>query len=112
MQLDAKTTWWLTFALVAVQGLNSVAWATLGIDPKWIAAIAQGTGYLTLLLTFAIHGSIPGVPAVQMPRAPVRARDATLISIVPLLLALGLSLLLFGRDARAQTQQHGRPRPA
>lgn len=67
MQMTATTTWWLTFALVAVQGLNSVAWATLGVDPHIIAAISQGDGYLTTLLLFAIHGSVPGVTSVQMP---------------------------------------------
>jgi hypothetical protein len=65
--MNSTTTWWLTFALVAVQGLNSVAWATLGVDPHVIAGISQADGYATTLLLFAIHGSLPGVTSVQMP---------------------------------------------
>jgi hypothetical protein len=95
MQLDSKTTWWLSFALVAVQGLNSVAWATLGVDPRWIAAISQLAGYLTLLLTFAIHGSIPGVPAVQMPRPKM---------LLAVLVILAAGAFLFAGDAAAQTR--------
>lgn len=95
MQLDAKTTWWLTFALVAIQGLNTIAWATLGLDPRWVAGIGQGVGYLTLLLTFAIHGSLPGIPPVQMPKAII-------------FLALGFGALLLAGDADAQQP---RPRP-
>lgn len=67
MQFTSTQTWWLTFALVAVQGLNSIAWATLGLNADVVAAISQGVGYATLLLTFAIHGSLPGVNSVQMP---------------------------------------------
>lgn len=93
MQLDAKTTWWLTFALVAIQGLNTIAWATLGLDAHYVAAIGQGTGYLTLLLTFAIHGSIPGIAPVQMPK-----------SLIFLAVALG-ALVLAGGSAHAQTRK-------
>lgn len=71
MQLDAKTTWWLTFALMALQGLNSVAWTTLGVDPHIIAGISQAVGYATGLLLFAIHGSLPGVGPVQMPKSVI-----------------------------------------
>lgn len=67
MQFTSTQTWWLTFGLVAIQGLNTIAWATLGLDPKITTAISQGISYLTLLLTFAIHGTIPGVASVQMP---------------------------------------------
>jgi hypothetical protein len=70
MQLDAKTTWWLNFLLVAIQGLSTVAWNTMGIDPKSIALITQIIGYSAILLNFAIHGSVPGIPAVQMPGTP------------------------------------------
>jgi len=70
MQLDAKTTWWLNFLLVAIQGLSTVAWNTMGIDPKWIALITQVIGYASILLNFAIHGSVPGIPPVQMPGTP------------------------------------------
>lgn len=67
MQMSSTTTWWLTFALVAVQGLTTIAWNTLGLPDHTIALIAQSCGYATLLLTFAIHGSIPGVNSVVMP---------------------------------------------
>ncbi len=70
MQLDAKTTWWLNFLLVAIQGLSTIAWNTMGADPKSIALITQVVGYASILLNFAIHGSVPGIPAVQMPGAP------------------------------------------
>jgi hypothetical protein len=93
MQMDAKTTWWLTLALVAVQGLNSVAWGTLGISPHVIAGIAQATGYLTTLLLFAVHGTIPGVSSVQMPKAVVAA------------LALGLAVLALGWAGPAHAQR-------
>lgn len=73
MQMDAKTTWWLTFLLVAVQGLNSVAWASFNVNPHVIAGISQGVGYMTTLLLFAIHGTIPGVSSVQMPKAVIAA---------------------------------------
>lgn len=96
MQMDAKTTWWLTFALVAVQGFNTIAWGTLDVSPHMIAGISQGVGYLTLLLTFAIHGSIPGVSAVAMPKVAV-------------LLAAGLALLALGGPADAQAPQPFRP---
>jgi hypothetical protein len=92
MQMDAKTTWWLTFALVAVQGLNSIAWASFGVDPHIIAGISQGVGYLTTLLLFAIHGTIPGVNPVQMPRAAAAA------------LAIGLSAVALGWASPADAQ--------
>lgn len=65
--MNNTQTWYLTLALVAVQGLNSIAWTSFGVDPHVIAGISQGTGYLTTLLLFAIHGTIPGVTSVQMP---------------------------------------------
>ena len=65
--MTSTQTWWLTFLLVAVQGLNSIAWSSFNVDPHIIAGISQATGYLTTLLLFAIHGTIPGVPSVQMP---------------------------------------------
>lgn len=85
MQLDAKTTWWLTFALMALQGLNSVAWTTLGVDPHIIAGISQAVGYATGLLLFAIHGSLPGVGPVQMPK-PVIALAVVGTALLALLL--------------------------
>jgi hypothetical protein len=75
MQLDAKTTWWLNFLLVAIQGLSTVAWNTMGIDPKWIALITQIIGYTSILLNFAIHGSVPGIQPVQMPGAAASPRQ-------------------------------------
>jgi len=65
--MNSTQTWWLTFALVAVQGLNTIAWATLGLNPEITMGISQGIGYATLLLTFAIHGTVPFVASVQMP---------------------------------------------
>lgn len=67
MQMTSTATWWLSFALFAVQGLNTIAWGTLDVSPHTIAAISQADGYLALLLTFAIHGTVPGVASVQMP---------------------------------------------
>jgi hypothetical protein len=69
MEMSARTTWWLTFALFALQGLTSVGWAAFGVDQAHVAMIAQIVGYLTLLLTFAVHGSLPGVTPVTMPTA-------------------------------------------
>lgn len=43
----------------------------MGIDPKWIALITQIIGYASILLNFAIHGSVPGIAPVQMPAAPI-----------------------------------------
>jgi hypothetical protein len=71
MQLNATTTWWLNFLLVAIQGLSTVAWNTMGVDPKWIALITQVVGYTSILLNFAIHGSVPGIAPVQMTRPPI-----------------------------------------
>jgi hypothetical protein len=67
MQLNATTTWWLNFLLVAIQALSTIAWNAMGVDPKWIALITQVVGYLSVLLTFAIHGSVPGLAPVTMP---------------------------------------------
>lgn len=100
MQMSSTTTWWLTFMLVAIQGLNTVAWATLGLDPHWVAAIGQADGYLTTLLLFAIHGTVPGVSSVQMPKAV-----AAFLAV-----ALG-ALVLYGGSAHAQPTPKPKPRP-
>lgn len=65
MQFTAKQTWWFTLGLVALQGLDSIAWSTLGISPNVIAGISQADGYLTTILLFVIHGSVPGVAPVN-----------------------------------------------
>lgn len=65
--MNNTQTWYLTLALVAVQGLNSITWASFDVSPHVIAGISQATGYLTTLLLFAIHGTVPGVTSVQMP---------------------------------------------
>jgi hypothetical protein len=94
MQLDPKTTWWLAFALAAVQGLMTVSWNTLGLDPKWVALISQLDGYATYLLIFALHGSVPGVAASDLTR-----------KAAAIVLAIGVSVLLFGGETHAQASK-------
>lgn len=96
MQMSATTTWWLTFALFALQGATSIGWSAFGLDQHAVAIIAQVIGYLTLLLNFAVHGSIPGVPPVNMTGLPPpqqgRGTSALVwlaIGLLPLMLALG-----------------------
>lgn len=98
MQMSNSTTWWLTLALVAVQGLTSIAWASLGLDPRWVAGIGQFSNYASLLLLFAIHGTVPGVAPVIMPK------------VVVAFLAIGIAALGLGWPGTAHAQ--GAPRAA
>ena len=92
MQMNSTTTWWLTFAMVAVQGLTTLAWNTMGVDAHTVAIISQVCGYCQLLLMFAIHGTIPGVSSVSM---PVKAAIAFFaIMLVSLILATPASAQL------------------
>lgn len=65
MELTRRQTWWLTFALFALQGATSLTWGTLGLPKDWIAGFSTGISYLQTLLMFALHGTIPGTIAGQ-----------------------------------------------
>jgi hypothetical protein len=60
MQLDPKVSWWLNFILFALQSAASIAWSQY-LDPKTAALCFLVLGYVSQLLSFAVHGSVPGV---------------------------------------------------
>ena len=93
MQMSSTTTWWLTFLMVAIQGATTITWSQSGLDPKILFWISQGGSYFTLLLTFAIHGTIPGVNAVSMPGTTPIVPPAVKV-IIAFFAILLLSLLL------------------
>jgi hypothetical protein len=65
MEFSAKQTWWFSFLLVAVQGISTLAWNTLGVSDHTIAVISQISSYVQLLLLFVLHGSVPGVSSTD-----------------------------------------------
>lgn len=60
MNLDPKVSWWLNFVLFALTSATGLAWNQY-LDAKTAALVMMGIGYVSMLLNFAIHGSVPGL---------------------------------------------------
>lgn len=97
MTFSPRQLWWLNFLLFAIQGGTSVTWTVFGLDPKFIAIMAQSTGYASVLLQFVIHGSVPGAGMTErdprkVPGTPenmiVESTKKLLIILAPIIIML------------------------
>lgn len=60
MNLDPKVSWWLNFMLFALTSAAGLAWNQY-LDAHTAALILLVLSYISGLLNFAIHGSVPGI---------------------------------------------------
>jgi len=84
MNLDPKVSWWLNFLLFAMQSAAGLAWSQY-LDAKTAAMLFLGLGYFSNLLSFAVHGTVPGIASQVTNTGKVVAgvRAAAAVAAVP-----------------------------